>query len=271
MPELPEVETTCKGITPHVLNKKIMKVIIRAPKLRWPIPKKISTILPGNKILAVERRAKYMLLKLDQGTLIIHLGMSGTLRTLTERTKPAKHDHVDIEFEDGTCLRYNDPRRFGCILWTQDAPESHKLLKDLGPEPFSKEFTGKYLSSIASKRSVPVKNFIMDNKVVVGAGNIYANEALFAAGINPLAPANSVPESKYMELVKHIKAILKLAIKKGGTTLKDFRDSDGKPGYFSQKLKIYGKSGEPCVECKTPIETVQIGQRSSYYCPSCQP
>lgn len=270
MPELPEVETTCRGITPHILNESVLKVIIRAPKLRWPIPKSIAKLLPKQKVISIERRAKYILIKFKIGTLIIHLGMSGRLQILSKQTPAQKHDHVDIIFSNGVCMRYTDPRRFGCILWTIDSPMEHKLLCNLGPEPFTKEFTGKYLYKLSQKRAIPVKNFIMDNKIVVGAGNIYANEALFAAKLDPRSPAKTISEVQYTLLVKHIKRILKKSIAKGGTTLKDFRDTSGKPGYFSQSLLVYGRNGEACVDCETQIEIVQIGQRSTFFCPSCQ-
>ncbi len=271
MPELPEVETTCRGISPHILEQTIVKVIIRAPKLRWPIPKKISKLLPGKQPISIERRAKYILLHFDIGTLIIHLGMSGRLQTLFTHTAPGKHDHVDIVFANGCCLRYTDPRRFGCMLWTEEPALEHDLLRKLGPEPFSKEFSAKYLFEIGCKRKVPIKNFIMDSKVVVGVGNIYASEALFAAKINPVTPTNEVTKDQFTILIKHIKAILRKSIKQGGTTLKDFLDNSGKPGYFSQQLQVYGRDGEPCNICGTAIESVTLGQRNTFFCPSCQP
>ncbi len=230
MPELPEVETTRRGITPHVLNQSIAKIIIRAPKLRWPIPKSIARELPGQIVKSVDRRAKYLLLNFDSGTLIVHLGMSGRLQTLQAATPPQKHDHVDIIFNNETYLRYTDPRRFGSILWTKQPASEHKLLKELGPEPFEAEFDSQYLLQKARKKKVPVKNFIMDSKIVVGVGNIYASEALFAAKIDPRTPAQNVTVDQYKELAKHIKRILRAAIAQGGTTLKDFFDNTGKPG-----------------------------------------
>lgn len=270
MPELPEVETTCQGIAPHVVGQAISKIIIRAPKLRWPIPQQISKILPGQTVTNVERRAKYILMRFASGTLIIHLGMSGRLQTLFTNTKPGKHDHIDIEFANGCCLRYTDPRKFGCMLWTIDPPLEHTLLSDLGPEPFAKEFNAQYLSDCAKSRSVPVKNFIMDSKIVVGVGNIYASEALFAAGIDPRCPAKKISSDRYANLIKHIKIILKKSIKKGGTTLKDFLDASGKPGYFSQELLVYGRNGQPCRTCNTPIQSLMLGQRNTFFCPRCQ-
>lgn len=270
MPELPEVETTRRGIIPHLIEQTVAQVIIRAPKLRWPIPKSIAKNLPGQTVRSIERRAKYLLVNFDSGTLIIHLGMSGRLQTLTAVTAAKKHDHVDIIFNNGTCLRYTDPRRFGCILWTDTPPLQHKLLQDLGPEPFATEFTGKYLHQQALKKKVAVKNYIMDSKIVVGVGNIYANEAMFAALIDPRTPANKLTVEQFALIAKHIKRILKLAIQQGGTTLKDFLDSSGKPGYFSQKLQVYGRTKLPCFRCQSSIESAQIGQRNTFFCPKCQ-
>lgn len=270
MPELPEVETTKAGITPVALNQTISKIIIRAPKLRWPIPKNIAKILPGQVVRSIERRAKYLLLRFDTGTLIIHLGMSGRLRILNEDTPPQKHDHVDICFTNGNILRYTDPRRFGCILWTSESPLEHKLLADLGPEPLTTAFTGKHLFTQAKNKKIPVKAFIMDAKVVVGVGNIYASEALFAAKIDPRKPAQQVTAEQYTVLAKDIKRILKESIAQGGTTLKDFYGAEGKPGYFVQKLKVYGRENEPCISCGTAIQSLQIGQRNTFFCTTCQ-
>lgn len=269
MPELPEVETTRLGISPAILNKRIHKIIIRQPKLRYPIPEIISQKLIGNRFSQITRRSKYLLLDSTHGTLILHLGMSGNLRLVPLKTAAQKHDHVDIIFDD-VCLRFTDPRRFGLILWTQEKPEQHKLLKSLGPEPLSKQFTAQYLQQQAKNRKVAVKNFIMDSHVVVGVGNIYASEALFLAGIHPECAANAVSAANYATLVKKIQFVLKKAIKAGGTTLKDFRNSDGKPGYFKQELQVYGRENEACYKCKTFIKKITIGQRSSYFCPRCQ-
>ena len=270
MPELPEVETTRQGIMPHVLQQTIDSIIIRAPKLRWPIPKSISKHLPGQTVRSVERRAKYLLLNFDTGTLIMHLGMSGRLRALSEKTPHEKHDHVDIGFTNGSWLRYTDPRRFGSILWTTEPANEHKLLKDLGPEPFDSVFTGKYLLEQATNKKVAVKKFIMDASVVVGVGDIYASEALFAAKIDPRKAAQKITLQQYNELVKHIRRILKAAIAQGGTTLKDFLNSEGKPGYFSQKLKVYGRDGEACFVCSNTIQALNIGQRNTFFCSNCQ-
>ncbi len=270
MPELPEVETTKAGISPAIVGQSIAKVIIRAPKLRWPIPNNIKKILPGQIIHSVERRAKYLLLKCDIGTLIMHLGMSGRLRVLTDELAPEKHDHFDLCFKNGVTMRYTDPRRFGAILWTKHSPLEHKLLVNLGPEPFAEEFNGEYLANKAHNKKASVKVFIMDAKVVVGVGNIYASEALFAAKIDPRKPANLVSTKQYTLLVKHIKRILQESIKQGGTTLKDFYNATGKPGYFSQKLKVYGREKLPCNNCKNPISAINIGQRNTFFCEECQ-
>lgn len=270
MPELPEVETTRRGLEPHVVNQVVDKIIIRSPKLRWPIPKSIAKDLPGKKVLSIERRAKYLLVNFANGTLIMHLGMSGRLQTLSKATAPEKHDHVDIIFKNGKCVRYTDPRRFGSILWTSEPALEHKLLCDLGPEPFDKKFTGKFMQDLAGKKNVAVKKFIMESKIVVGVGNIYASEALFAACIHPLRSVKNITLSEWQVLVQHIQRILKQSIKQGGTTLKDFLDTSGKPGYFSQKLKVYGRAKEACVTCAAEIQSEVIGQRNTFYCGTCQ-
>lgn len=270
MPELPEVETTLRGILPHIEKQAIAKVIVRQHSLRWPIPSNLPHILVNKKFIKCERRGKYLLLKTSDGCLIIHLGMSGHLRILTDNKLPNKHDHVDIVFQSKTILRYNDPRRFGAILWVEGDPQHHPLLKHLGPEPLTKDFSGSYLWKRAQGRSVPIKSLLMENKIVTGIGNIYATEALFEAGIHPMAPAKSLSIACLEKLVKHSKHILRRAIKRGGTTLKDFINSNGKPGYFSSQLKVYGRSGMPCVTCETVLELMQIGQRSTVFCSVCQ-
>jgi formamidopyrimidine-DNA glycosylase len=270
MPELPEVETTLRGIQPHIEQQKITRVTVRHHGLRWPIPSNINELVKNQKILAVYRRGKYLLFKTKQGHIIVHLGMSGSLRILTKSTVALKHDHVDLEFANHVILRYTDPRRFGAFLWTDEDPALHPLLKNLGPEPLSKDFSGKYLWQRAQGRKVPVKSLIMDSKIVVGVGNIYAAEALFAAGIHPTAAAGKIPLERFNKLALEIKKILTAAIKKGGTTLKDFLKSDGKPGYFSQSLKVYGRAGLPCVKSKTTLEEMRLGQRSTVFCPKCQ-
>ena len=269
MPELPEVETTRKGISAFVTGKIIKNVIIRNDKLRWPIPYEIIKHLKNNQIVKLKRRAKYLLFETRNGCLIIHLGMSGSLR-ITEFNQPfMKHDHVDFVFEE-YILRYNDPRRFGCILWTNQDPLTHKLISHLGPEPLSNEFNYDYLYKMSRKRSCSIKALIMNHCIVVGIGNIYANEALFLSKINPKHKASKISKLRYEKLVFSMKTILSKAIKKGGTTIRDFVNSDGKPGYFSNELKVYNRSGQSCDVCKTKIKKIKQNQRSTFYCTSCQ-
>ena len=270
MPELPEVETTRRGIAPHIENNTISNIIVRNRSLRWPIPTGLKTKLKDQVIRSVERRAKYLLIKTDAGTLILHLGMSGSLRILPTDEIVDKHDHFEIQFKDNQCLRLRDPRRFGCVLFTKDSPEQHELLIKLGPEPFSDEFTAEMLYQKSRKKTLTVKQFIMDSKTVVGVGNIYASESLFLAGIHPKKQAGKVSKEKYNTLFNAIKTILAEAIKQGGTTLKDFKSSDGKPGYFQQKLKVYDRKDEPCVKCSKSIKCTTLGQRSTFYCTNCQ-
>lgn len=270
MPELPEVETSLRGIKPHIDQKTITMVTIRNRRLRWPIPNYLEKTLLGQTILTLQRRGKYMIFQCDNGHLLLHLGMSGRVRILNKPTPPEKHDHVDIGFNNGTILRFTDPRRFGALLWTEEEIELHPLLNHLGPEPLTDSFSANYLKNKAGKREIPIKSFIMDSKIVVGVGNIYAAEALFEAGIHPLHPAGRVSLEKYEGLVAAIKSILHKAIKQGGTTLKDFAQSDGKPGYFSVELKVYGREGEECPRCQSVLEFLRIGQRSTVFCGVCQ-
>ncbi len=270
MPELPEVETTRKGIEPHLLEQRIAQVIVRERRLRWHIPEAIEDALTGQHILAVNRRGKYLLLKTGNGTAILHLGMSGSLRILPDDTPAKPHDHVDIVLANEMLLRLRDPRRFGALLWTDEDPARHPLLAKLGPEPFSDSFVGDYLYKLAHKRRLPVKAFIMNSRVVVGLGNIYANEALHAAGIHPARAAGRISKARYAALADASRSVLRHAIAKGGTSLRDFLKEDGTPGYFQMELQVYGRRGENCPRCKTPIEHAFIGQRSSYFCPRCQ-
>ncbi len=269
MPELPEVETTRRGIEPHLLGRLVTALSVREPRLRWPIGEAVASGLTGLPILAVQRRAKYLLLDNARGSALIHLGMSGSLRILGAHTALKSHDHYDLLLDDGKLLRFNDPRRFGSLVW-QPAGSVHRLLADLGPEPFVPGFDGEYLHARASGRRVPVKNFLMDQGVVVGVGNIYAAEALFAVGIDPRRAAGKVARRRYDALAIAVKAILSHAITRGGTTLRDFLRPDGEPGYFEQELQVYGRAGQPCRQCQTPIISVRLGQRSSFYCPRCQ-
>ncbi|MDG6773902.1 bifunctional DNA-formamidopyrimidine glycosylase/DNA-(apurinic or apyrimidinic site) lyase [Thiomicrorhabdus sp. ZW0627] len=274
MPELPEVETTRRGIEPKIDRQTITKVVIRNPNLRWPIDSDLPEKLTGLSIQEVARRGKYLLLKTAKGTLLVHLGMSGNLRVLPVGTPAQKHDHVDIEFDNGYLLRLNDPRRFGAVLWHDASKgdlESHERLADLGPEPLSDDFNGAYLYKLSRNRKVAVKSFIMNSHVVVGAGNIYANEALFLSKIHPLTPAQQLTKTQCETLANNIKKVLAAAIEQGGTTLKDFLNADGKPGYFVQKLNVYGRDKQACPVCGTPIERLVLNQRASYVCPKCQP
>lgn len=270
MPELPEVETTRVGISPHIQGQTVTSVIIRNGKLRWPIPTSIKKNLPRKKLLSVTRRGKYLLLEFKTGHLLMHLGMSGSLQIVDQTTEPRKHDHFDLIFNNGKCLRLHDPRRFGSVLWTTEPPFEHKLLKDLGPEPLDTGFNAKYLWQAARKRKVSIKQFIMDSHNVVGVGNIYASESLFRSGIHPRRAAGKVSLENITLLVRAIKTVIKAAIKQGGTTLRDFTGGDGKPGYFQQRLNVYGRKGEPCRKCAKPISHCVMGQRATYYCTACQ-
>lgn len=270
MPELPEVETVRLGITPTLLNQRIQSVTIRQPRLRYPIPSHLKKTLPGLHVQAITRRSKYLLLKTELGHLIIHLGMSGRVHTLSHNTPALKHDHVDILFSNGICLRYHDPRRFGMILWTHEDPTQHTLLSHLGPEPLTTQFDGDHLFKRSRKRSTSVKQFIMDNKVVVGVGNIYASESLFQAGISPVKAAHTISKLRYALLADEIKKVLKKAIQAGGTTLKDFSAANGNPGYFQQELFVYGRENQNCFNCSKKIKKITQGQRSTFYCPTCQ-
>ena len=270
MPELPEVETTLRGIHPFVMNAELSDVTVRNPSLRWPIPVIALESLVGQRITRVSRRAKYILLGFDSATVILHLGMSGSLRVLDKGHAPKKHDHVDLLLSDKKILRFNDPRRFGCLLLTHDAPEEHKLLSHLGPEPLHDSFDAEYLFKQSRKRNVPVKNFIMQGQVVVGVGNIYASEALFMAGVRPMRVACKVTQQEYSKLVDTIKFVLQRSIDMGGTTLRDFTRVDGQAGYFKQKLQVYDRLDKPCRECDALVKKIVIGQRSSFYCPKCQ-
>lgn len=270
MPELPEVETLRRGLIEHLVDQTITRVTVREPRLRWPVPPNLSTVLPQQRIQHIHRRAKYLLLACTQGHLLIHLGMSGTLRLLPAFEPSQKHDHIDIFLTGARCLRYHDPRRFGSVLWTEYPLTEHPLLKHLGPEPLEDIFDGYYLYTLAQGRRQAVKNYLMDNRVVVGIGNIYANEALFLASIHPNRAAGTLTLTNYEVLANTVKQVLHAAIEQGGTTLRDFSDSQGRPGYFKQSLQVYGRAGAPCVRCHQLIQAEKIGQRTSYFCPSCQ-
>jgi len=269
MPELPEVETTCRGIRPHLLGQTITAVIIRQPKLRWPIPAELMTAV-DQVILGVSRRGKYLLIETSVGTILIHLGMSGSLRLIEDQQQAAKHDHVDIALGTGKILRLHDPRRFGAVLWWTGQIEDHPLLNKLGPEPLEAGFDDGYLWRLSRGRKQAVKTFIMNGHIVVGVGNIYASESLFRAGILPHRQAGRISRRRYQHLRHVIREVLAEAISQGGTTLQDFTNSDGQPGYFAQELLVYGREGQACIACSASIKMKAIGQRASFYCPNCQ-
>lgn len=270
MPELPEVETTRRGIARRITGKKITGVIIRDRRLRRPVPSGLEKKLRGRKLVGLRRRAKYLIFQFDQGALIVHLGLTGSLRLLSRDTPADKHDHADFIFSGNRCLRFRDPRRFGCILWTGNDPLDHELLRHLGPEPLGREFTGAYLYDKTRKRTQAIKTLLMDSHILAGIGNIYANEALFAAGILPGRKAGKLTLAECARLVAGIRRVLKKSIAKGGTTLRDYVNGAGEPGYFRLELKVYDRAGEPCRRCRMPIKVRRQGQRSSYYCPRCQ-
>lgn len=270
MPELPEVETTRRGIAPHVTGQTVLQVIVRQRRLRWPVPARLGRELPGEVIRQVDRRAKYLLLRTDGGTVIVHLGMSGSLRVVDAASPAGRHDHVDLVLADGRALRLTDPRRFGAVLWTRNLAEHHPLLADLGPEPLDPHFTGDYLYARARGRRIAVKPYLMDSRTVAGIGNIYANEALFLAGIHPNRPAGRVARERYRRLAASVRQVLEESIAQGGTTLRDFLNSEGKPGYFRQYLRVYGRDGAPCPTCAGAIRELRQIQRSTFYCPACQ-
>jgi len=269
MPELPEVETTRRGLAPHVEGRRIHGVITRRANLRWPIPTDLDAVLAGQPVLAVRRRAKYLLIDTPAGSVIVHLGMTGSLRVLPGDTPLRTHDHVDISLDNGKVLRLNDPRRFGAVLW-QAAGTTHPLLAGLGPEPLSEAFDGDYLFARSRGRKAAVKTFVMDQAVVVGVGNIYAAESLYLAGISPLRAAGSISKERYRRLAAHIQQVLAYSIERGGTTLRDFISPDGLPGYFEQELLVYGRDGQPCPGCGRALKHAMIGQRASVWCGHCQ-
>lgn len=270
MPELPEVETTRRGIAPYLVGHVVRKVELARPDLRWPVPRVLKTRLPGQRIDAVERRAKYLLLRTGAGSALLHLGMSGSLRIVDAGAARQRHDHYDLVLDSGRALRFNDPRRFGCLLW--QAPGTiHPLLRNLGPEPLEDGFDGGLLWARSRGRRTAVKAFLMDQSIVVGVGNIYASEALFAAGVRPARAAGTVSRAAYARIAAEIRRILALSITRGGTTLRDFIAPDGAPGLFERELFVYGRAGEPCRVCGTIIRSAMIGQRNTFWCPRCQP
>jgi formamidopyrimidine-DNA glycosylase len=270
MPELPEVETTRRGIAPWLTGHRLAGVEVRDGRLRWPVPAGLSTVLAGASVTAVDRRAKYLLLRTDRGTALLHLGMTGSLRVITDGRPPGPWDHLDLVRADGIRVRFTDPRRFGSVHWTATDPATHPLLADLGPEPLDATFDGRYLAARSRERKVAIKAHIMNARIVVGVGNIYASESLYRAGIHPLRAAGRIGAARLAALAEAIKVVLEESIRAGGTTIRDFYGGDGRPGYFAQSLQVYDREGSGCPGCGTPIRQLVIGQRSSYYCPRCQ-
>ncbi len=269
MPELPEVETTRRGLQPLVVGRTIRTLAVREPRLRWPIDSGLARRLRDQTVQDLSRRGKYLLLSTEVGTLLLHLGMSGSLRYLRADCAPASHDHYDLVFSSGELLRFNDPRRFGSLHFSV-APDNHWLLKHLGPEPLGSDFSGEYLWRVSRGRRVAIKTLLMNGRIVAGVGNIYANEALFRAGIHPGRQAGRISRQRLDRLVGAVRDVLGEAIEAGGTTLQDFVGGDGRPGYFQLALDVYGRGGEPCTRCNRPIKVRTIGQRATYYCPACQ-
>lgn len=270
MPELPEVETTRRGLEPVLTGRRVSHAIVRNRAMREPVPRALERNIAGARILSVERRAKYLLVVSDRGTLIVHLGMSGRLWVVNRDAPPAVHDHFDLVLEGGATVRLRDPRRFGLLLWQEPGAATHRLLADLGPEPFDAAFDGAYLYAQTRNRSAAIKQVIMDSRLVVGVGNIYASEALFRAGINPKLAARRIGRARYDSLVTHIRATLEDAIRAGGSTLRDYVGSNGEAGYFQNAHLVYGRGGEPCRVCGSTVRELRQGQRSTFYCPRCQ-
>lgn len=271
MPELPEVETTRRGIEPHVVGRRIEILTVHEPRLRWRVPRGLAGLVSGQTVTHASRRGKYLLIGLERGTLLLHLGMSGSLRILPRDTMREKHDHLDFLFDSGWTLRFNDPRRFGSLHYTLEPPEQHPLLAKLAPEPLDDAFDTEWLWQVTRNRRVAIKLLIMNSQLVVGVGNIYASEALFRARLSPFRAARSLDRREVARLVRAIKLVLAKALEAGGTTLRDYVRADGNPGYFRQKLHVYERAGQPCRTCRTPIRHRQQGQRATYWCPTCQP
>ena len=270
MPELPEVETTRRGLVPHVRRRRIRALKVYERRLRWPVPASLPRRLAGQRILSTGRRGKYLLLTLDRGTLLVHLGMSGNLRVVAADSPRDLHDHFDLVLDSGRALRFNDPRRFGSLLYVRGDPLAHPLLAHLGPEPFAREFDADYLWRITRGRRVAVKQLLMNSRLVVGVGNIYASEALFRARVRPQRAARSLTRAEAARLVRAVRAVLAQAIRAGGTTLRDYLNAEGSPGYFRQRLYVYERAGSPCRRCGARVRAITQGQRSTYYCPACQ-
>ncbi len=270
MPELPEVETTRRGILRAVAGRRIKRVVVRDTRLRWRVPARLARALAGQRIETVDRRGKYLIFRTPAGFMLMHLGMSGSLRIVPASLAPGKHEHIDFVLDSGAILRFRDPRRFGSVHWTTADPLQHKLLRQLGPEPLGRDFSGDYLFDRAAGRRQNIKSFIMDSHIVVGVGNIYASEALFGARIHPGRAAGRISQARYRQLAASIRRVLRAAIRKGGTTLRDFVNDAGEPGYFRVKLQVYDRAGQPCRRCGTTVRAIRFGQRSTFYCPACQ-
>lgn len=270
MPELPEVETTRRGVEPYVVGRRIAALLVHEPRLRWRVAEDLPQRIVGQRVRRAGRRAKYLLFELERGTLLLHLGMSGSLRVLPAVTPRRKHDHLDLLLDSGQTLRFNDPRRFGSLHYTDGEAEAHPLLARLAPEPLSPQFTGEYLWRITRRRRVAIKQLLMNPHLVVGVGNIYANEALFRAHIRPRRQAKNLTRTEAGRLARAVRAVLAVAVEVGGTTLRDYVGADGSPGSFRPKLFVYERAGEACRRCRTPIRQTSQGQRSSYFCPTCQ-
>jgi formamidopyrimidine-DNA glycosylase len=270
MPELPEVETTRRGLEPHLTGQRILRAVVRHRGMRWTVRADLDRLLRGLRIERLDRRSKYLLIDCGKGWLIVHLGMSGSLRIVSADAPPGKHDHLDLVLGNGKALRLTDPRRFGAVLWQKGEPARHKLLRDLGPEPFTAEFNAQRMYEWTRKRSAAIRNLLLDSRLVCGVGNIYANEALFRAGIHPARAGGRIGRARYARLVDSVRETLSDAIRAGGSTLRDFVHADGSPGYFQQHYFVYDRAGEPCRRCATPIKALRLGQRSAFYCPRCQ-
>ena len=270
MPELPEAETTRRGILRVIAGRRVERVVVRNARLRWRVPAGLASAMAGQRIETVDRRGKYLIFRTPAGSMLLHLGMSGSLRIVPADLAPEKHEHIDIVLASGVALRFRDPRRFGSVHWTKADPLQHKLLRRLGPEPLEQDFSGDYLFDRAAGRRQGIKTFIMDSHIVVGVGNIYASEALFSAGIHPGRAAGRISRGRYQLLAGSIRRVLRAAILKGGTTLRDFVNDAGEPGYFRVKLQVYDRAGQPCRRCGTSVRMIRSGQRSTFYCPACQ-
>lgn len=270
MPELPEVETTRRGLEPHLVGKKVLNLQLYRRDLRWPISPELPESVLDRRFRDVKRRGKYLVFEMDQGAMLAHLGMSGSMRLSGSEDLLRKHDHWELTLENGVMLRYNDPRRFGLLFWIAEHWDQHPLLRELGPEPLGPEFTPEYLYQSCRNRIQAIKNHIMNSKTVVGVGNIYAAEALFHAGIHPAMPAGKLTRPRSMRLVEEIKAVLARSIDQGGTTLRDYVNGNGQPGYFQQELWVYGREGQPCKTCGSPLIGSRMGQRATVFCSTCQ-